>query len=174
MIAENQKKKVNELIEILSELSPTQIEYLKTLINQAKNQRITLPYRFKDLHGVEYAISVSGHCFIHLPNAKRRKERKIGRFDFYNKVFMKEEKNPKNAFFLKLKGFGLPYYLIQFLHQAFRLETVRIDVYHQRSISVFEVDVNTLFDKGIFLNFNKKKGIELRIYLPLEYWKRTL
>lgn len=174
MITEKQKEKVNQLLDIIAELSEEQLQYLKSLIEQAKTQRITLPYKFTDIHGTEYIITVSGHCYIHLPKAGKRKERKIGRFDFYTKTLIKEERKPQNAFFYSLKGFGMPYYLIQFLHQAFKLQKIRIEIYHHLSASFYEVDVETFFDKGIILNFNKKKGMELRIYLPLEHWKKVL
>lgn len=142
---------------------------------------IIRPLKFKDKEGVQYFVSAGGTVFIELPTDKKKKTknpyRKIGYYDFYEKAFIKKERFDINAVYYKLQAFGFPYHLLKELHSnpSYGLKKVIVEF---PKFEKYEIDANLLFDKGYFLKQQfrnyKNKGLELRLYVPIKYFKKTL
>jgi len=132
------------------------------------------PLKFTDKEGVSYFISAGGVVFIELPTKKKKKVknlyRKIGKYDFYNKTFIKYEKLYENAIFQKLGAFGFPYHLLKKLHtdKNYGLEKVVVEFPY---MELYTITADKLFEKGFFLNY-KNKGYEVRIYVKIEEFEK--
>jgi len=127
------------------------------------------PLKFTDKEGITYFISAGGSVYIEL-NTKKRPYRKIGKYDFYNKAFIKEEKVDHNAIYHKLQAFGFPYHLLKELHanKNYGLNKVIVEF---KNFETYTISTEKLFEKGFFLNY-KKQGLELRIFVKISEFER--
>ena len=136
---------------------------------------IIKPLEFTDKEGITYFVSAGGTVYIELPTKKKKKVknpyRKIGKYDFYNKIFIKYEKLYENAIFQKLGAFGFPYHLLKELHanKNYGLEKVIVEF---PDLETYTISSEKLFEKGFFLNY-KNKGYEVRIYVKIEEFEKT-
>lgn len=141
---------------------------------------VVRPLKFTDREGVSYFISASGSVFIELPADKKSSKnpyRKIGFYDFENKVFIKKERYKKDAVYSKLNAFGFPYHLLKELstNKLYGLEKIIVEL---EEIAIYSISVVDFFNSGYFLKNNfrnyKNKGLELRIFVPIERFKREV
>lgn len=131
------------------------------------------PLTFEDPEGVKYFISAGGTVYIELPSDKSKKNpyRKIGKFDFYTKTFIKKD-NYKDGTFRKLQAFGFPYHLLKKLHTEYDLQIVKVEI---SDIEIYSIEASKLFETGYFVkqyrNY-KNKGLELRLFVPIKHFTK--
>ena len=120
--------------------------------------------------GIEYIITINGYTYIKLPKEKR--ERKIGKYNRYEQTFIKNEKFNPDAIYYKLNSFGFPYHLLQFLYERLGLKKIIVKVSNWKQ---YEIEADKVLDKDKKLaqiRDYKKKGYELRIYIPIKYFEK--
>jgi len=126
------------------------------------------PITFEDKEGVKYTITINGYVYLRLP--KEKKERKIGKYDKYEQVFIKNERVNPDAIYYKLNSFGFPYHLLQFLYERLGLKKVIVNISHWKR---YEIEADKIFNKELAQIRNyKRKGYELRLYIPIKYFKK--
>ena len=133
------------------------------------------PKRLRDKNGNIYVISVDGTVSMQTTaDQKKDKWRKIGRFDRETGIFWKNEKYNPDTIYYRFSSFGFPYYLLRHLYEKEGLRKIIVIVSHWKQ---YEIEAEKVLDKEkrlsqIEIRDYKNKGYELRIYIPIKYFKK--